>query len=79
MTIQGFYDTIPPEGYTERFIFNLRPFTNIQEEKGKIEQAFGISQEQIQDNVYLLAAMGQSGILTSWPCMVQPLSFSFLY
>ena len=61
MTIQGFYDTIPPEDYTERFYIQFKPFTNIQEEKGKIEQAFGISQEQIQDNVYLLAAMGQSG------------------
>ena len=40
------------------FYIQFKPFTNIQEEKGKIEQAFGISQEQIQDNVYLLAAMG---------------------
>lgn len=61
MTIQGFYDTIPPEDYMERFYMLFKPFTNIQEEKGKIVQAFGICQEQIQDNVYLLAAMGQSG------------------
>lgn len=61
MTTHGFYNTFPPEDYADRFYMQFKPFTDIQGEKEKIEENLGISPEQIQDNSYLLAAMGQSG------------------
>ncbi|MFR6330265.1 MAG: hypothetical protein ACLUOI_16505 [Eisenbergiella sp.] len=59
MTIQGFMIRFRRKTIRNVFIFNLS-LSPISGKKGKMSR-LSASHGQIQDNVYLLAAMGQSG------------------